>query len=290
MLSVLTNQLLSLRPDSNKSISLVVESIGHDCFGPVLAQFLNDICGADHFAAFRFSQNNLRVIAACSVLPELTSRERVEIYIKQGWWRQDPAITEAQRCLQSPLTSIIHVDLNDRGYMKIRSRVYPHIRDRILLCGKSANASLGLSVLRSDSHSPFSTDSIEMLAASADLLVAILGKHSDILQRHPNAATSLTNLTDIENCISSLAILPRREQEVCSRILYGMSSVGISLDLGVSEETVKTYRKRAYQRLIIGSERELLTWYLKQWSESNEERFQATTELTGTPRLLARMH
>jgi len=52
----------------------------------------------------------------------------------------------------------------------------------------------------------------------------------------------------------------------CSRILYGLSSIGISLDLGAGEESAKTYRKRAYQRLRIGSERELLHWYLAQWS------------------------
>ena len=62
---------------------------------------------------------------------------------------------------------------------------------------------------------------------------------------------------------------------MCARILYGLSSVGIALDLTVSEETVKTYRKRAYQRLAIGSERELLTWYLAHWSRWSAERFEA---------------
>nr|ART90100.1 hypothetical protein [uncultured bacterium] len=41
-----------------------------------------------------------------------------------------------------------------------------------------------------------------------------------------------------------------------------------------SEETVKTYRKRAYQRLAIGSERELLTWYLARWNRWSAERYQ----------------
>ena len=49
-------------------------------------------------------------------------------------------------------------------------------------------------------------------------------------------------------------------------MLYGLSTVGIALDLEIGEESVKTYRKRAYQRLRIGTERELLTWYLALWS------------------------
>jgi DNA-binding CsgD family transcriptional regulator len=58
-----------------------------------------------------------------------------------------------------------------------------------------------------------------------------------------------------------------REIEVCARIIYGLSTLGIAVDLCLSEETVRTYRKRAYQRLALGTERQLLTWYLRQWTQ-----------------------
>jgi DNA-binding CsgD family transcriptional regulator len=45
-----------------------------------------------------------------------------------------------------------------------------------------------------------------------------------------------------------------------------MSHLGIALDLNVGEETVKTYKNRAYQKLGIGSQRELLMWYLSLWN------------------------
>ena len=51
---------------------------------------------------------------------------------------------------------------------------------------------------------------------------------------------------------------PRTLDQVCARVLYGLTTTGIALDLGVSNETVKTFRKLAYRRLGIGSERELL--------------------------------
>ncbi len=267
MLTAIKKAPASLGNDSNSSIAPLVESIGHERFGPALAHFLHDLCGADHFAAFRVGKEELREVAACCVEPERTERDRVESYVKQGWWKRDPAMNEAQRCLQSPTPScFIHVDFTDDGYTDLRPRVYPHVRDRILLCGRSANTAYGLSVLRADPHTPFADDAITRLGKNADLLVAVLGKHSDICQSRPNVATSLTKLLDIESCIVATSTLPRREMEVCARILYGMSSVGIALDLSVSEETVKTYRKRAYQRLNIGSERELLTWYLARWS------------------------
>jgi DNA-binding NarL/FixJ family response regulator len=112
------------------------------------------------------------------------------------------------------------------------------------------------------------------VARSAELLMSVLAKHADVRQSRPNVAQALTELPEIEACIVATSNLPRREAEVSARILYGLSSIGIALDLSVSEETVKTYRKRAYQRLGIGSERELLTWYLARWSLWRGHRFE----------------
>lgn len=257
------------------TLACLVDAIGHDRFGPALASYLHGLCGADHFAAFRLGQDELREVAACCVQPERTARDRVESYVKQGLWKSDPAMTEAQRCVQRQAPALIHVDFSDLGYSDLRPRVYPHVRDRVLLCGRSGSGAFGLSVLRTDPHSPFADDGLSRLADAAELLVAVLAKHADLRQYRPDVASALTALTDIESCIVATSDLPRREAEVCARILYGLSSVGIALDLSVSEETVKTYRKRAYQRLTIGSERELLTWYLARWSRWNIERFTA---------------
>jgi len=51
--------------------------------------------------------------------------------------------------------------------------------------------------------------------------------------------------------------LTRRELDVLARILSGLTSEGIALDLRVSVNTVLTYRKRAYGRLGVSSQAEL---------------------------------
>lgn len=256
------------------SLAFLVDTIGEDRFGPALARFLNELCGADHFAAFRIGRDDLREVAACCIEPERTAHDRVKCYVSQGWWRSDPAMVEAQRCLNDIVPSIIHVDFSDDAYAAMRPTVYFDVRDRLLLCGHGPNADFGLSILRTDPHGPFAGEAIEKIARSADVLMAVLGKHADIRQERPNVAQALTVLDEIENCVVATSTLPRREAEVAARILYGMSSVGIALDLSVSDETVKTYRKRAYQRLAIGSERELLTWYLARWSLWRGHRFE----------------
>lgn len=278
MMTVMVQDRAAPRNTPEGSMTHMVDAIGQDRFGPALANFLHVLCGADHFAAFRLGQDELREVAACCVEPEHTARDRVESYVKQGLWKHDPAMAEARRCVQGPAPTIIHVDFSDDGYTDLRPRVYPHVRDRVLLCGRAASGAFGLSVLRAAPHTPFGSDAIDRLGRTADLLVAVLGKHAEMCQSRPNVAQSLTALADIEACILAVSDLPRREAEVCARILYGLSSVGISLDLSVSEETVKTYRKRAYQRLSIGSERELLTWYLARWNRWSIDRFRAEAE------------
>jgi len=258
------------------ALASLVNAIGEDRFGPALARFLNELCGADHFAAFRLGNGELRAVAACCVEPERTARDRVETYVNQGWWKHDPAMAEAQRCLGAVSSSLIHVDFSDHGYAAMRPRVFPTVRDRLLLCGHGRSADFGLSIVRTDPHAPFAGEAIEKVSLSAELLMSLLDKHADIRETRPNVAQALTQLDEIESCIVATSALPRREAEVTSRILYGLSSVGIALDLSVSEETVKTYRKRAYQRLAIGSERELLTWYLARWSAWRGHRFELT--------------
>ena len=279
MMTVMVQDPVAPGSTPEAALAQLVDCIGQDRFGPALAHFLHGLCGADHFAAFRMGRDELREVAACCVQPEHTARDRVESYVRQGLWKTDPAMTEAQRCVDGPTPAIIHIDFSDRGYIDLRPRVYPHVRDRILLCGRAAGGAFGLSVLRADPHTPFADEAIERLGRAAELLVAMLSKHADVCQSRPNVALALTALPEIENCIVATSDLPRREAEVCARILYGLSSIGIALDLTVSEETVKTYRKRAYQRLSIGSERELLTWYLARWGRWSAERFQSAASL-----------
>ena len=52
--------------------------------------------------------------------------------------------------------------------------------------------------------------------------------------------------------------LARRELDVCVGIMRGKSSEAIALALGISVNTVLTYRKRAYTRLGITSHNELM--------------------------------
>jgi DNA-binding CsgD family transcriptional regulator len=57
--------------------------------------------------------------------------------------------------------------------------------------------------------------------------------------------------------------LTAREADVCAGILLGYSTVGLSLTLGISTNTVATHRKHAYAKLGISSQNELFARYLR---------------------------
>jgi DNA-binding CsgD family transcriptional regulator len=54
-------------------------------------------------------------------------------------------------------------------------------------------------------------------------------------------------------------LLTRREAEVCTGIVLGYTILGLSMNLGISVNTVATHRKRAYAKLRISSQNELFT-------------------------------
>jgi DNA-binding CsgD family transcriptional regulator len=57
--------------------------------------------------------------------------------------------------------------------------------------------------------------------------------------------------------------LTPRQTEGCARIVLGYSILAISLELGITQNTVSTLRKRAYSRLGICSQNELFALCLE---------------------------
>jgi DNA-binding NarL/FixJ family response regulator len=250
----------------------VVGAIGDNRFGGELLEFLNRTCGAEHIAVFQFDHGAPLELTSVSLDGTDSAHKQVRKYVDGQYWRVDPSMIEAQRCSSKLAPSLIRLDVNTMPSGDFRDRFYRsmRIRERVLICGGNPDARFALSILRSDRRGVFSGEEIARLEDVAELLLAILAKHSGMCWQRANLSIALTSLDEIERCISQAPEeFPKREAQVCARILYGLASVGIALDLGIGEETVMTYRKRAYQRLSIGSQRELLLWYMSLWSRTS---------------------
>lgn len=252
---------------SSTGMADLVEAIGTDEFGARLVHYLNAICGADHCAVFQLGRDSISTLSLGSVDRGQATRPLVDRYVGEGLWREDPAINQARSIIGQSTASLIRADLEDADYCHLRPRVYPIVRDRLVVCGRRDSLDIGLSVLRATANEKFGNGAIERLAETSNTLLSAMAKHANFITGRADPGAALDDLAEIAQCVAARSELPRREVEVCARVLYGMSTLGISLDIGIGEESVRTYRKRAYQRLQIGTERELLRWYLHQWSQ-----------------------
>lgn len=251
------------------ALPAVIDAIGEERFGQRLLSFLAETCGAEHCAVFQFVNDSPTGVVAASIDGTDTARRQSDIYIDRQMWKSDPLISEAKRLAGAIQPSLMRLDINSLPDSDLRNVVYgeAHIRERIFLCGGLSGSPVGLSLLRSEDKGAFSLEEVLRLAEVGGTLLSILAKHAGLIWHRPDLSVALTTLEEIESCIATAPeALPRREAEVCARILYGISTLGISLDLNIGEETVMTYRKRAYQRLGIGCQRELLLWYVALWS------------------------
>lgn len=262
------------------ALTRLIGAVGDNCFGTELLGFLNDTCVAEHCAIFRYSAECPVELAAVSLDGSDTAHRQISLYLANQYWRHDPAISVVQTTLRPGESSMMCFDVNSLMHAGLREVVYgrTNIHERVLLWGGAPGMTIGLSILKSKARGEFSREEITRLGGLANMLVALTTKHAGLVRQRSELTLALTSLPDIEQCIASAPEeLPRREAQVCALILYGVSSTGIALELGIGEETVMTYRKRAYQRLGIGSQRELLLWYIAQWSDARTAMYSASS-------------
>jgi DNA-binding NarL/FixJ family response regulator len=145
-------------------------------------------------------------------------------------------------------------DIDDSLY---RHDCYTSLRitDRFTLMQRNGDQTYRVNLYRSGRAGRFAQSDVDHIMNSADLLVSLLIKHaasnlSGGQKPAPKAFEDRLRLIEPN--------MPTREAEVCSAIMSGMTSEAIALHLGISVNTVLTYRKRAYGRLKISCQNELL--------------------------------
>jgi DNA-binding CsgD family transcriptional regulator len=248
-------------------LPMLVDAVGTNNFAPHLLSFLDNECGVEHVALFSLASDSIEALASESPGGTLVAHQQFEVlYVEHQYWRRDPALKEVRHYASDGMARPVRVPIHDIRDNELRNVVFrkAFIHDRVLLCGKRPEAMFGIDAVRSDQRGPFTSDQIVRLGQLSDLVVSLIAKHATLARRAPSAAAALTSVHEIQtNMLRAPASLTRRELEVCARILYGISSTGIALDLEIGEESVATYRKRAYQRLGIATRHELLRWYLR---------------------------
>jgi DNA-binding CsgD family transcriptional regulator len=132
-----------------------------------------------------------------------------------------------------------------------------------------------LDMFRSPKLGPFSADDQRRVAEAARLVASIVGVHAT--RHRVNQAVNGNCRDDIaEQVVKFLgAGLTRREAEVVSRIVMGMRTEAIAVELGIKAATVITFRKRAYAKLGVARQAELFARCVQVFSDLQPPRITA---------------
>ena len=166
---------------------------------------------------------------------------------RRGLYKRDRTFDAARSHTRAGATVVTHWHAHEIPEAHRRAIYTRHgVRERASLVEDNGHGGvLAVNLYRHESQPAFDAQDLGMLCQWHAPLLAAIKLH---LRAVPEAPAEKA---------SSLARLPRREREVCTRLLRGMTYDGIAADLGISAGTVKTYRDRAFDRLGLHHRNEL---------------------------------
>lgn len=171
------------------------------------------------------------------------------------YWRLDPINKLGRESLRDDEIKSVLINIGDIDDRDYRRDCYTSVGlyDRLTVIRRRGIEMMRLSIY--SGRRGFQDHEIDMFCRSSDLLFAALERHLAQKSRKDDSR----ELTQIRRRLSaSYPQLSSREADVCSYIICGMSTEAISLSLNISKNTVQTYRKRAYARLGLSTQNELM--------------------------------
>ena len=125
----------------------VIAGIGTSRFGPLVLSLLHRLSGADHCAMFRIGEDTLSTVATASLDGSDTAGKAASAYVGKQHWRRDPTLLQARRHVRTMAPLVVRVDVGNQLSPALRRAIYPHVRERVLICTGGTDAAMGLSVM-----------------------------------------------------------------------------------------------------------------------------------------------
>jgi DNA-binding CsgD family transcriptional regulator len=245
---------------SLRTLELLFSSLGRANFCESLGRLAHEVSGADHCGAFLMQGEAPTCVAVASVVDAQVPLLAAKRYIDRHW-RSDRAWKSISTCEGARLHHIRVKDIPEKTFRRDCFEANGVV-DKMTVASASSLGAICVSVFRCGQY--FEPDAVQAFAAAGALLVSLVQRHVDLTTFHRPPGVRLISKHEATELVGATCPeLSGREREVCGRILAGMSSEAIALDLSVQFGTILTYRKRAYARLGITSQSELFAICLR---------------------------
>lgn len=130
--------------------------------------------------------------------------------------------------------------------------------DRIAVTTRWQHTRLACYLYRTSRSQPFSEHDIEALHRAMHVVAALFRQHYVLTVASGKLAPGVSLNARVER----LASLSPREHDVFKRLISGLSTEAIALDLNISANTVRTFRKKLYRKLQVTSRFDLINQYV----------------------------
>ncbi|MEM9750750.1 MAG: helix-turn-helix transcriptional regulator [Pseudomonadota bacterium] len=227
---------------------------GRASFPPMLMDVVGRAIRTDHCSVFAFAGERAWEVFSSGDLPRSESASLARDYVGD-YYRADPnrSVIEASQRKGISIAAPVFFHTDPRriadGVYRKRFFSAADLIDKISIVFTLEAATLYCNFYRLGRSGRFTAEDRAHAHAIAPLVCALIANH----QRLSGEEETLRGLS----VIGESADLSARERQVCEKILAGLTTEEIALDLGVAASTIVTYRRRAYQKLGLGSKTEL---------------------------------
>lgn len=258
--------LLILSPSrSDESVTLrldklgeMIDALGTPAYGATCLHTLESMLDVEHWALFRYRTfDSVECIAEASRTRNPVVRSNIDRFVEE-LHHVDPVMI-ALRKRRPDAACVMNMQIEDIWDVRYR-RCFEvaHVRERLSFVSRYERETYQVSVFRGTRRHRFSMSEMKRFAPIAGFIVSTALKHEMLLSA-ASARQKPLNLDGIEWVLVSLAgALSKREREVCSRAAVGMTIEQTAIDLGIGITSVITYRQRAYSKLGISRQIELV--------------------------------
>lgn len=244
----------------------MVSLIGSNAFGNGFYQIVNDLIGIDHCTVFMSRGDCPRTLVAEAQSEPTADRVRLlaQNYVRNGY-HSDPVWETCKSSKDCEAFILSPQELVDDRYRQ-EFYVKPNIKHELALTTMIAGDRIYAGFYRENGKDDFSADSVDILRQCGRAMMQVLQKQGELAQAMEPAKTQPISQKALLDRVRAAIVadnnsLTAREAEICASIVLGYTVLGISLNLGISINTVATHRKRAYAKLRVSSQNELFARY-----------------------------
>ena len=233
-----------------------VAALGGVDFARALLSALNRSVPVDHVCLMRFTDRQRPpVLESASWRGGDRVGEVQQAYLG-GLYLCDPNLTQAL----GPGVAVRLLRRDAIADAHYRNACYQRagLIERLTVSDQAGGQRVALNLYRLEASGGFDAEALARVEALAPLLAALAVKHVAMLGMQLRSRDRGDRIEALGARLHAVCgALTPRERAVLARVLLGMTSEGIALDLGIALSSVLTYRKRAYLRLGVSSQAEL---------------------------------